>query len=277
MPKNILIQSVKNTLSSIKSHPFLFLSLLILQILFIVGLWAFVFPNYINGMISSQKIMDYANSLNLDESSLAQNIDNLRSMPNVLGDDPLLIYREFRKLINLILFTLSISCLIIVVFNSLSWSFVQRIFDKFGWKEFFGLLLRNFFIGVFFVGIMFLSVVVFFQQFYLDWVIENGFFVFLAFLILFLEYYFMLVYFGSANLKLRNIPKKIFSLGIKKSYYLVPIFIFSMIVFSAIGIWAYAIQEKAYLLLMGIIFLGFIWGVLSRVFWAGVCFELNKN
>ncbi len=274
MQQNILLKSLKSSFSAIKSHILLSFILLILEIGFVVSLGIVIVPSSVNIMVNAQDILNYAESLNLDESSLGS---NLKEMPNALGDDPLFIYRKFKEMISQIIFTLIVSSAIILVFSTINWSLTHQLFEKFDAKEFFRKLWKSFLANLLFIGISILFIIVFFQQFYLDLVEKAGFFIGLAIFVLALIFYFMIVCLGLVHLKLSGMIKGLFSVGTKKAYYLVPAFILNILVMSGFWLLSYVLQEKNYFLLMGMIILSFVWIVLSRVFWIGMCRELPQN
>ena len=122
--KNIAISSLKESFLLIKKNKKIFLLVFILQSLFfslIVMANAYYMPRILQ---STQDAIDYAESLNINSQNV--NIDILQKK-NPLGNDPLLISRNYNLIKKSTLYLLSYVFLIFAVINGLAWYFASNI------------------------------------------------------------------------------------------------------------------------------------------------------
>ena len=125
--KNIIINSLKESFSVIEKNKKIFFLIFILQIIFFL-LIILVSSFYMSKIMeSTMNIIEYTEKLNLNPQTAR--IDILQQK-NPLGDDPLLISRNYSTIIkNLILFLFFIF-VIFVLINGSIWYFISNIFEK---------------------------------------------------------------------------------------------------------------------------------------------------
>lgn len=262
-PKNIIPLSIKESFKVINNHRAIFILLVVLQIVFIASL-AFVQLKYqIKIIENSREILDYFQALNLDESAIAQ---GLESKKDILGDDPLLIYRKFKLLIRDILFIAIFTAGLILFFNTINWSLTELMFTKLNFKGFLKHLGKLFLLNIFYLLLLGIVVFLIFQKQYLELINKNGFFLFVALLAVALVLYFMFISFSLANEKLRDIFKKTFLLGLKKANYILAVYLINLVILLGLALLLFYVQNKAFILLffIGVIF--FVSFVFCRVF-----------
>ena len=127
MSNNIIIASLKESFLAIKKNKKIFSLVIILQILFLfLILTASSF--FISKMLqNTQNIIEYSNSLNADPD---QSRLDILEKKNPLGDDPLLISRNYKELTKNMLLLLSSIFIIFSLINGLIWYFISNIKEK---------------------------------------------------------------------------------------------------------------------------------------------------
>ncbi|MBW2984810.1 hypothetical protein KY361_06840 [Candidatus Woesearchaeota archaeon] len=131
--KNPITSSIKQSLALIKKHKNIALTLLILQIIFL-GLMIGLQMNYqLKAFEAAQEIMDYLGEQDLSDIGVAEDIVMGSSL---LGDDPLMISRNYRKIVSLMASLAIYSSLAYLLFGSLSWALTDQLIHKKGKKKF---------------------------------------------------------------------------------------------------------------------------------------------
>src|SRR3989338_8652449 len=122
--KHIVISSLKESFLLIKKNKRIFLLIFVLQILFfslVIMANAYYMPRILQ---STQEAIDYAESLNINSDTA--NIGILQKK-NPLGEDPLLISRNYNEIIKNSLFLLLSVFAIFALINGLVWYFASNI------------------------------------------------------------------------------------------------------------------------------------------------------
>src|SRR3989344_2666096 len=131
MPKDIIFSSLKESLSYIWKSKSLFSLLFILQIAFF-ALFSMISYNYVPKMIEGQKaIEEYLINIKFDEASVAA---NMLEQKNILGDDPLLISRNFNEIVGNFRLYLIYIFILLIFFISMSWAITCKIIKKISFK-----------------------------------------------------------------------------------------------------------------------------------------------
>ncbi|MBS3097038.1 hypothetical protein J4480_06400 [Candidatus Woesearchaeota archaeon] len=129
--KNIILNSLKESFSLIWRNKSLFALLLALQIAFFAA-FSIISYNYVPKMVESQKaIEEYMSNLKFDDVSVAANIQQQKS---ILGEDPLLISRNFNEIVKNFRLYLIYIFLLLVFFISTGWAITNRLVYKMNFR-----------------------------------------------------------------------------------------------------------------------------------------------
>ena len=260
---NKILASLKETFASIRNHKALFLLLILVQAVFVVLLSVLLISYSTEIMKNAQEIVSYSEHLNLDENMIGA---DMKSQAEILGKDPLLMYQKFKKIINSIIILAAGSALLILFFNTANWGIAELFFRKPNLKEFLQHVLKLFFVNIVYLSILGALAFAVFQNFYLEMIITNGAFIFLAAALIAIILYFMLVSMSLSSEKLFDIFKKTISVGIRKFHFAFFGYAVILILLSLFFLLFFISQEKAFLLLMAAGFLFFLSFVFCRIF-----------
>lgn len=118
--------SLKKTLSIIKNNKYKIFLIFFLQIIFFISL-SLIFYNTINpAMDHAKNALDYYDKINLTESS---------GMFGYLGEDPLIIYKNYTKMIYYLKFMALFSFLAFAIINGLLWTLSDNLVNKKNLKQ----------------------------------------------------------------------------------------------------------------------------------------------
>ena len=134
-----MLDSLKESLNLIWKNNVWFLFLFILQIVFIATLSIVSYNYQLRIVEHSNAISEYISNLNLDEAAVA---DNFLQQKSILGDDPLMINREFNEILKNIRLMLVSLFLVMVFFMSLGWTLANKAMHKIGFRQLLGLYSR---------------------------------------------------------------------------------------------------------------------------------------
>ncbi|HLG23660.1 MAG TPA: hypothetical protein VI564_01885 [Candidatus Nanoarchaeia archaeon] len=270
MPQNILISSLNETFRSIWKNKRIFILLFLLQTV-LFSLLAFSSYYYQNKMLESAKeIADYIEKTQLDEISMTKNILEQKS---ILGDDPLLISRNYNSIKkNFVYYLLSLIG-ILGIFLPLLWLLSNKLLGKklhvFFSKE----SLRPLIVVVFYLIIIFGLFYSLFSLSITDLASQaSGLFLkFLIFILISAALLYFLPISICLSLKenLKEVVSKTFFLGIKKIHYILTAYIFCAIAFSLIGYFFVSFAES------GPIIMSFLFVILISVFIAGRIYVIS--
>ena len=254
MPKNIILNSLKESFSLIWRNKPLFALLLALQIIFFAA-FSMVSYNYVPKMVESQKaIEEYMSNLKFDDVSVAANIQQQK---NILGDDPLLISRNFNEIVKNFRLYLIYIFLLLIFFISMSWAITCKIIKKISFKGLTTIFLKNLVVSLIYLGLIFLF---FFSLLTIPLsgvAAESSkllakyvpFFVFSIILV-----YFMLISISLLhNAGFKNIVQKTLMIGIKKAHYILAVYFINILLFAvSIILFYYFIEKNQFILSMSI-------------------------
>ena len=276
--KNIILDSFKESLALIWKNKSLFVLLLVLQIAFFV-LFSIISYNYVPKMIEGQKaIEEYLSNIKFDEASVAANMLEQR---NVLGDDPLLISRNFKEIMrNFRLYLIYI--FILIVFSiSVFWAITSKIIHKISLKQLTKIFLKIFIVALSYLGLIFIF---FFSllNVSLTGAAEEStklltkdvpFFIFSIILVYFMFVSISLIY----HTELKNVVQETLKIGVKKIHYVLAAYLINIILFIiSIFLMYYFIERNLFILLVSIILMLFSF-IFGRVFMVSVVGKLERN
>lgn len=113
--------SLKKTLSAINKNKSKIFLIFLLQIVFFIAL-SLIFYNTINpAMKHAKSAVDYYDKINITESS---------GMFGYLGEDPLIIYKNYTKMMYYLKFMALFSILTFIIINGLLWTITDSLVNK---------------------------------------------------------------------------------------------------------------------------------------------------
>ncbi len=275
MHKNIILSSLKESFALIWQNKFLFSLLFIIQIIFFV-IFSLINLNYQTKMLEKAKeITDYLSNQRLDEFAVSSSILQQKS---ILGDDPLLISRNFNEILKIFRIYLVYIFVLLILFTSFAWTLTNRLVHKNNLKQSIKYFFKAFIILLFYLGLIFLflfSLV----NISLNEITESS--KILARYLPFLIFSIVLVYFMFISIallhkvELSNMVQKTLSIGIKKAHYTLSVYFINIFLFSASAtLLFYSIENNLFILFLSIILLIFSF-VFGRVFMINVVEKLS--
>ncbi|MBI2208230.1 hypothetical protein HYU50_01940 [Candidatus Woesearchaeota archaeon] len=269
--KHIVISSLKESFLLIKKNKKVFLLVFILQVLFfllIVMVNVYHMPQILQ---SAKDAIDYAEALNINPQTA--NIDMLQKK-NPLGEDPLLISRNYDLIIKNSFYLLFSIFLIFVVINGLIWYFSSNINEK--GKNLFSLknILR--YLSRFFIIAIILSVPLYFFAYAL---VKTSFSSFLSakpadfvplLLIAAIAIYFIYISIPILDkIKFKSLAKKLFSIGTKNFIpVIISYLIILILIMASLFLIFYLIELNLFLLLIAVLLSIFVFA------WAKIYFSV---
>ena len=276
--KNIILNSLKESFTLIWKSKSLFVLLFILQIIFFI-IFFYINLTYQTKIIqSSNEIFEYLSKQKLDELSVS---DNLLQQKNILGDDPLIISRNFNEILKNFRFYLVYVFILLIFFISLSWTLTNKLTHKTNFRQLTKLFFRIFVMLLFYLGLIFLF---FFSLLNIPLSelasvtsqLLTKYVPFLIFLIILLYFMFIsiaLLY----KIKSKNVVQKTLLIGIKKAHYVLAVYFINIFLFTiSIFLLYYFIEKNLFILLLSIILMIFSF-VFGRIFMVNVVEKLDKN
>lgn len=274
--KNIIVESFKESLALIWKNKSLFALLLALQIVFFV-LFSMISYNYVPKMVESeQAIAEYLSSLKLDEGSVAANIAERK---NLLGDDPLLISRNFSEIVrNFRLYLIYI--FILFVFSiSVFWAITNKIAFKTSIKKLIKAFLKIFIVALFYLGLIFIFFFLLLNVSLMGVAEEST--KLLTKYVPFLIFSVILVYFMFVSIsllhrtELKNIVQETLKIGVKKIHYVLAAYLINLFLFIiSIFLMYYFIEKNLFVLLLSMLLIIFSF-VFGRIFMVKVVEKLE--
>lgn len=277
LQKNIIMDSLKESFSSIWRNKLLFILLFVMQILFIVVFSTITYHYQTKIVQSANEIFDYISKLKLDEAAAIESVTNKKS---ILGDDPLMISRNFNEIVrNFRLYLIYI--FILFVFSiSINWTFTNRLIHKINIKKLTKNFLRILIISLFYLGLIFsffFSIInISITELAETSKLMTKYIPFLIFSII--SSYFMFVSLAlTSKAELNNIVQKTLLIGIKKAHYVLAVYFINIFLFAvSIFLFYYFIEKNLFILLLSIILMIFSF-VFGRIFVINVVDRLEKS
>ncbi|HLD18962.1 MAG TPA: hypothetical protein VJB90_03050 [Candidatus Nanoarchaeia archaeon] len=252
--KNIILNSLKESFSLIWRNKSLFALLLALQIAFFAA-FSIISYNYVPKMVESQKaIEEYMSNLKFDDVSVAANIQQQKS---ILGEDPLLISRNFNEIVKNFRLYLIYIFLLLVFFISTGWAITNRLVYKMNFRALTKNFLKNLVVSLIYLGLIFLfffslltiplsGVAAESSRLLAKYVPFFAFSIILA--------YFMLISISLLhNTGFKNVVQKTLIIGIKKAHYILAVYFLNFFLFAvSIALFYYFIEKNLFILSMSI-------------------------
>ncbi|MBI2658709.1 hypothetical protein HYX05_01225 [Candidatus Woesearchaeota archaeon] len=255
MPKNIILISLKESLASIWKSKSLFFLLFIIQIAFFVAFSAVNLTYQTRILENTKAITDYLSKQSLDEASAT---DAVLQQKNVLGDDPLMISRNFDEIVKNFRIYLVYTFVLLIFFMSAAWAITHRLLKKISLRQLTGIFLKIIVVLLFYLGLIFgfffsllnVSITQLAEQ---SSMLFAKYSVFLIVSIILA--YFMFISISLVNhIKLKNIIQKTLVIGIRKAHYVLSVYFINLfLLFVSMSLLYYFIENNPFILLLSII------------------------
>ena len=276
MPKHIILNSMKESFFLIWKNKSIFFLLIILQITFL-AVFFYINLTYQTKILEHTKaISDYLSQQNLDDVSVAASIQQQK---NILGDDPLLISRNFNEIVKNFRLYLIYIFLLLIFFISMSWAITCKIIKKISFKGLTTIFLKNLAVALLYLGLIFIF---FFSllNIPLSGVAAESsklltkYVPFLVFSII-LSYFMFVSISLLHNTELKDIVQKTLMVGIKKGHYILAVYFIDIFLFAvSIILFYYFIEKNLFILLLSILLIVFSF-VFGRIFMVKVVERLG--
>lgn len=277
MKKNIILSSFKESFRTIKKNKAVFLVLFLLQLLFFSSMF------FVN-LYYQPKIMD--NMINVMEYISKQNPEDGK---NILGEDPLMIHRNYESMIyNLRLLSVWCFFIFVLVNGSMFYLTSKLIYDKkFNFKgcfrnckqntkEFFMYIFKFGIVSLIFFSLIFSFLYSVFKGSLFNVINSIGSFNPGSLLIAAVLAYFMYLTFSLLyKIKTKNIFKELFNIGIKKAHIILLAYLINLIVIHAFFLLMAFLIEINLILITLIILLSISSFVWSKIFLVEVVKKLS--
>ena len=265
--KNIILNSLKESIKSIWKNKLLFFLLFILQILFFVILFYLSIIYQTKILDNAKAINDYISQLKLDDLSVASNMMQQKS---ILGDDPLTISRNFNEMVKNFKIYLMYLFILLVLSTSLSWAITFRLIHVKTFLPSAKMFLKIFIVLLFYLGLIFSFFYSLFNISLTQFAIQGSdlYIKYVPFLIIsIILIYFMFISLSILhNTELKNIVQKTLKIGIKKGHYILTIYIInvSLSVISLISLF-YLFEKRIMALPLILFIFSFVFGRIFMV------------
>lgn len=274
--RNIILNSLKESFFLIWKNKFIFFLLIILQITFLAVFFYINLAYQTKILEHTKAISDYLSQQNFDDASVAASIQQQK---NILGEDPLLISRNFNEIVKNFRLYLIYIFLLLVFFISMSWAITCKIIRKIGFRELKNILLKNLAMSSLYLGLIFIF---FFSllSIPLSGVAAESsklltkYVPFLVFSIILA--YFMFVSISLLhNTELKDIVQKTLKVGIKKGHYILAVYFIGIFLFAvSIILFYYFLEKNLFILLLSMLLIVFSF-IFGRIFMVKVVEKLG--
>lgn len=277
MAQNIIFNSLKDSLYSIRRNKSLFILLCVMQIIFLISFF-YITSIYIPRIYeSSKKIIDYLQQQKIDESSVDINI---LKQKNILGDDPLSISRNFNDAVKNFRFYLLYTFILLTFSISLFWGITTKLTHGHNIRRMIKVTRKIFVIAFFYLGLIFLF---FFSITNISFfsVAEGAqriLIKYLSFLLLSPTLiYFMYVSIALSNKnELKNIVQRTLYFGIKDVHYVLSVYFVNLCLLAISIASIIYFVENFYFLMLSLVFLVLIL-IFGRIFMINVVDRLGDK
>jgi len=259
--KNIILESFKESWKSIKKHKFLIMLIFIIQIAFFffsVLNIAVTMPPAIGAM---KEVLTYVEQLKLDENALAE---NLLAQKPMLGDNPSLMYDNYRIITYALGMFLVIGLIIFFIFEGLNWVLTVHMHKKHNVKKFFIAILHFIILTILYfliIGIILMNVL---RSIVQTPTLDMASIILNSALILVLIYFMLISFSLIHNNNLIEIIKKTYLIGVFKAYLILPLNLFNLVLTGFAGYFLYLSAEA-----------NLFWIMVSSLFFT-FCFIFNR-
>ncbi len=277
MPKNIIFSSITESFTLIWKNKLLFILLFILQIVFFV-IFSYINLTHQTKILENTKtITDYLSQQKLDDISVTENILQQKS---ILGDDPLIISRNFNEIVKNFRLYLIYIFILFVFFISINWTLTNKLIHSMNIKKSIKIFLKNLIISSFYLGLVFVFLFSLINISITDLAETSKLFqkyaIFLVLSLILL--YFMFVSIALLyKIEFKKIVQKTLVIGIKKIHYIIAAYFINIFLFTvSIFLFYYFIEKNLFILLLSILLLIFSF-VFGRIFVINIVDRLEKS
>ncbi|MFH1641933.1 MAG: hypothetical protein ABIC04_03455 [Nanoarchaeota archaeon] len=237
---NILIKSFNDTINLIIRFKHIILIIFLIQIIFLFLVGINIITTMTPALSATKEVLLYVNQLRLDDAALAENILTGKS---VLGDDPLLVQRNYEVVMKFIKLFVSFSFILFVIFEGFNWALTHHMIKKKTFKHFVSHMIHFCIVSIVYFTAM--GLILYGQ---LNSLVDNpqlGPRLVLSITLVMILSYFMLVSYGLLhNKNLLIIIKKTVIIGFYKAYILIPVVIASVILILLVSLLLFKTAES---------------------------------
>ena len=278
MPKNIILNSLKESFAAIWKNKSLFLLLLILQVAFFSA-FLFLSQAYLIKILENAKaISDYMSRQKLDDVSVASGI---LQQKDILGDDPLSISRNFSEMAGNLRTYLIYVFILLAIMASINWTLPNKLIHKSGLRQLFKLFLKNLAVVSLYLAFIFSFFFSLFSISITEAAAQSS--KLLAKYVPFLIFSIVLIYFMFvslsllSNTELKNIVQRTLAIGIKRMHYIFAAYSINMLLLAIPLILLYYLAENSFIVLLLSLSLAISSFVFGRIFMISVVKKLNAE
>ncbi|MBI2658362.1 hypothetical protein HYX08_06755 [Candidatus Woesearchaeota archaeon] len=225
---------------------------------------------------SAMAITEYLNRQNLDDASVTS---SMLQEKEILGDDPLMISRNFNEIVGNFRVYLALIFILFAAFASFAWSMTHRITNNSSLRKTLKIFFKIFVVSFIYLGLIFAFLFSIINFSFTEIAAEGQkllmkYIIFLAVSIALLYFMFIsLSLIGST--RLGNIVQKTLSIGIRKAHYVFASYLIGMLMLAASAVLLYYFMEKNMLLLLLSLALMVFAFVFQRIFMVNMIRKLE--
>lgn len=249
--------SFKKTLSIIGKNKSSILLILFLQLIFFIAL-SLIFYHTINpAMNHAKNAIDYYGRINITENS---------GIAGYLGEDPLVIYTSYSRMMYYLRLMALFSALAFIVINGLLWSLTDSLTNKKSIKQFFNYLTNFGILTLLFIALFYLLILKTLRSSLAR--LENSLLPLIGILsLLMILIYFLLIGYSLIDKrKLKDILKLTFSVGILRFPKIILIYLINLFILLLLSCLVYLTIESNMMLLSALLVLFILSFVFTRLF-----------
>ncbi|MBW2980832.1 hypothetical protein KY360_05440 [Candidatus Woesearchaeota archaeon] len=226
---NLITTSLKQSFKLVKKHKRIVLGLLILQIIFLSLMIGLQMHYQMKAFEVAEVVMEYLDQQDLSDIEVAKNIV---TGSNILGDDPLMIYRNYRKIAGFMVRLSIYSLVVYLVFGSLNWALTDQLIYGKNKKRFLAYIGKFCLLAMGFLALIFLLAYSSLKGVIGGLILEtltSGNFVYLILGLALL--YFMFISFALiSRIKFKEILRKALMLGAKKAHIILLVYLINLVI-----------------------------------------------
>jgi hypothetical protein len=268
-----LKRGAKRTFQVIRKNKLLFISLIILQIIFIAMMAYTGYSYQIKILENAKGVMEPLEDANYDP-------ENIKAGGEFTGDG-LAIYKSYKNMRNNVLNMIAWMLGIFVIINGLLWTITHRMFGKINFKDFGNQLLKFIVTSiVFLVPYIIISYSILKGLLKADMAIEAvSSAVRIATYVFMLFYYLMIVALAFIDIKSwKEFVKTWIKVGLKKAHWSLIVLLINLLLFLAsIYLLSINVDETTFGLMLLFSFILVVVVVLTRIFWIASLKELSVD
>jgi len=232
----MITNSLKKTISIINKNRKKILLLFLLQVIFFIVLSLVFYQNVNPAMEHARNVVEYYDEINMSENS----------MFGYLGDEPSVVYENYRGMMGYLRLMGLFSFLAFTVINGLLWDFSDGLVKKKNRKEFVRYFLNFIALSLIFAGLYILVFNVIKSSLV---TMESSQIAGILFLFIALSYFLFLSYSLIDKRKIKDVLRLTFFVGSKRFPYVILVYLFNLSVILSFSYLLYLVVEASMVIL----------------------------